>query len=90
MGLIAQSQFIGHFSGMKMILATTGSYACLPGSYKNKDLGDFADSFGIGIYSPEDATYLLDMVKDKEDTVPKDVTPWLTIEYMEAATSKFP
>jgi hypothetical protein len=68
---------------MKMILATTGGYARLLGSYKNRDLGDFADLFGIGIYSSEDAAYLLDMIKNKEDTIPTDLTPWLTIEYVE-------
>jgi hypothetical protein len=58
-----------------MLLATYSNYARLLGSYRNLDIKDFINSFSIGIYSYKDAAYLLDIVKNKEDTVPRDITP---------------
>jgi hypothetical protein len=57
-----------------MLLATANSYTRLLGSYRNLNLGCFADSFSIGIYSYKDVAYLLDIAKNKKDTVPIDNT----------------
>jgi hypothetical protein len=57
-----------------MLLITYSNYAYLLSSYKNLDIKDFIDLFSIGIYSYKNAAYLLDIVKNKEDTILKNIT----------------
>jgi hypothetical protein len=57
-----------------MLLITYSNYTYLLSSYKNLDIKDFTDLFSISIYFYKNAAYLLDIVKNKEDTIPRDIT----------------
>jgi hypothetical protein len=83
MGIIAQAQVDNKFPHMKMQLATTSVYSLLPGVYESFTLEQYAIEFGLDLGTYDDANWILEQLLDKSDSFPRDVTPFLSLHYLE-------
>jgi hypothetical protein len=80
MGLFYQAQLGGYLQTSDIKLAKDGMPRALPGPYQYYCLGDMdSTKFPLDEYDAADAEYLIKMMVDEKDRMPKDITQWIDL-----------
>jgi hypothetical protein len=79
MALIADAQLGGCGSWFKIKLADKGKWLPLPGPYQDDKITREND-FMVDYHKPEEAQYLLEMMVDETDVVPRDMLKWVSLQ----------